>query len=193
MSRFERSCGISDQTSDSSPISDFVQPARPIPSLPWRGGGFEPSVPQQLGAGQNCDAHTGESSWVAAYVTVNSKGIPLSAGSPVAAVLKVCQPSCRTVPRHSTVSAEPILAEVSAAPSGPRSSSVIEAWAGRWVSWARNRAAMVVPCAAQTRPMAASPSSTGAMSKSRAPKKVCVVLRRLRAGGPPIPAGEKQR
>jgi hypothetical protein len=37
--------------------------------------------------------------------------------------------------RSKGVELEPILAEVSAAPSGPSSSSVIEAWAGRWVRY----------------------------------------------------------
>src|SRR5580693_9331167 len=144
-------------------------------------------------AGQDRDAHTGARSWVEVYVTVSAKGTALSPGKPAAVDLKVCHPVCRTVARHSTVSAEASLVEASTGPSAPKSSNATDPPAGHRASCPRNRAVIGVPCAAQTRPMVASPFSIGAISRSRAPKNVCVVLRRISGGDPPIPAREKQR
>src|SRR6516164_3797770 len=146
-----------------------------------------------VGAGENGDAHRGENSCGAVYVTLSSKGAPAAGGRPAPAVLKVCQPSRRTVACSAADPLDVTLAEASEAPAGSSNSTARETRCGQGESKLRNSAMMRVPAAVQIRPTVASPSRAGATSKSPAPKTTCVVLRGRSTGAAPKPVREKQR
>src|SRR6516165_5386085 len=120
------------------------------------------------------------------------KGTPLADRRPARLVLKLCQPSRRTVACSGTAVLVVALAVVSEVPAGSRISTATEARCGQGSSKLRNSAEMRVPSAVQMRPTIASPLSAGAMSKSPAPKNTWVVLRGASRRAAPKPSREKQ-